>query len=455
MLPLVTQGARHAAARPASPDEIEVIIDKLDKLRSNYGVWRDGLADFLGQQLCDRLHVVTRSQPGGPEVDSADEVRAKVIWHMRRLVGGRNDEKDRQSAAVSFNITPYPQLWKMRAIGDRAQWGYEHGLCLSRGKVDKRTKALMPDLARELGKIQPVPPRQDVEAIIAEFHKDAAGSEPAPESAIQAPQTPKWRRPRVLIAAGIVVPVVAIVSVVAVVNSQSSGDLPVGDDLRAEVLTITDDSRAWSAVFAADQMTAAQPFIQQERRPDDPWEFLRRELDAGAYVAGGMRLGLAFEGNRDEEITVFNIRPLVTPQEIPTGAFVYIRNETGGELDPNLAFNLDEATPVAREILPDNNAIGGVIGQEYFSVQHIGLRKGQKTLVSMRFDVERRAYAFRLEIHYEVAGEKLRMIVDRNGQPFRVTPSPCEYAVLRYDDHVSEEEGWRMVTGEPKDECEN
>jgi len=469
MLPPVTQGARHAAAKPASPDEIEVITDKLDKLRSNYGVWRDGLADFLGQQLCDRLHVVTRSQPGGPEVDSAEEVRAKLIWHLRRLISGLNtEEENRRSASISFNITPYPELRAMRSVKDRVQWGSEHGLCKARKAVDTRTGRIIPDLARELGKTQPVPPRKDIEAILAEFRGDTSSPEQAPEPTIQARKTPLWRRPRVLITAGVVFLVVAVVSVVALVRSQSSGDLPMGDHMRVEVLSITNSAFTWPAAFPADRIAAAEPFIRQDRRPDDPWEFLQRELDAGAYVVGGINVGLVLEGNSDDEITIYNVRPLVTPGEEPTGVYISIQNEVGGS-SAEFAFNLDEATPVAREVL----STLGEVGEEYFGIQQIGLRNGEKFGLTMRFDADRRAYSFYIEVQYEVAGEKYRIRVDRSGQPFRVTPSPCEYSVIddgavsaedmpvgdiqythfRYDIRPPDEDSWRMVTGDPSNVC--
>lgn len=171
------------AARPASPDQIKKLAIKLGRLRLNYGVWRDGLAGYLGQELCDRLHVITKPQPGGPEADGADEVRAKVIWHLRRLIKAvANDEENRRSAAISYNITPYPELRTMNKIGDRAQWGYERGLCRSRERVDDRTMAVIPDVARELSKIQPVPPRADIDAIIAEWRPSDDQDPPASDN---------------------------------------------------------------------------------------------------------------------------------------------------------------------------------------------------------------------------------------------------------------------------------
>ena len=427
MLPFVTQEARYAAARPASSDEIPKIAKKLSDLRKGYGVWRDGLAGFLGPELCNRLHVVTRSQPNGAEPDGADEVRAKIIWHLRRLVGGKNDEENRRSAAISFNITPYPELRTMDSVKERVQWGSERGLCKARKAVDTRTGRIIPDLARELGKIQPIPPRMDIAAILGEFRGDNYPSEAPASTRVIEVQQP-WRRSlgRLVRArvsrtmAGVVSGTVASVLAAGVVAGatgifDSTDTASQQDALRVTLNQVRSTNGLWHAVFPVGAQNIER-FATQEEYPPDPDAFLAEELDAGAYLSGGAAILVEVENYGDREITLFDIRVANRRLEPPAlGAAIFVSPIGGRDTPRIIRFDLDASPPLARD--------SG--GTEFFSAQRIGLRPSAKESLLLILTSDRAAYSFDIELQYELGGKEHTMVLRRNGQPFRVTVDLC------------------------------
>ncbi len=53
--------------------------------------------------------------------------------------------------------------------------------------------------------------------------------------------------------------------------------------------------------------------------PGDVNDYLGHELDAGAYMLGGTHLQIEVEGRRNEEIILYDVRPLVPAIKCPPG----------------------------------------------------------------------------------------------------------------------------------------
>lgn len=461
--------------RAATPGlSVKAIEDKLAKLAGGLGVWRDGLASLLGGELSAQFGLITESVQEGQVLDSLELQRAKVIWHLRRLADDLNQNEFRASARFAFNITKHRELRKLDRTA-RVKWGYERKLCFALTTVNGHMrKSVIPQIARELSNSQPVPLQSEIDAIIAEFRPETIPSEAAHSSPVITVAKSRRRRLRrlfrsplfVTTVGGTVAAVLAAGILYVTTNVfQPSSPPPIGTGLNTTIVKVTDGAYGWRVVFPQHALPAAQDFLNQEYQPQDPEDFLSRELDAGAYVVGGILVYLNLESTLENELTIYNVRAVTTPVETPTGAFVSLSQAAGGT-DYDMEFDLDTSVPVAKELLPR----GEGLGEDFFSVQRIGLRKGEKATLEMMFIAQRRAYSFNIEIDYEVSGKQYRTIVQRNGTPFRVAPSPCDvfwqptptpnsglpkYSQIRYNKHVGEGLPWRMVSGDLREGCQS
>jgi len=197
-----------------------------------------------------------------------------------------------------------------------------------------------------------------------------------------------------------------------------------GDALQLTVLSLV-TLRGWAVAFPADRVSAARRFIDQRDYPNHIDDFARGELDAGGYALGGLVVLLEVEGKRNQEITIYAIRPLVTPAPIPVGAAVRIMSE--GDTTRQMYFDLDTPSPIAREIPAEADplGLGGDIGPPFFQKQRIGLPDAHKETLALTFVAARGAYDFALAIDYELGGQRFTQTVSRNGAPFRVAADLC------------------------------
>lgn len=157
---------------------VELVRRKLNSLQPNFGVWRDNLVSFLGPELCAHLHVATGARPGASEIDGIDELRAKVIWQLRRtVIEALGDEVSRRAVAVALNVTKFPELHRIKDIEDRANWCQEHYQWPSRKTIGNRMSlthkdSILLELAQTLCTPRPTPPPDEIEAILAEFRAE-------------------------------------------------------------------------------------------------------------------------------------------------------------------------------------------------------------------------------------------------------------------------------------------
>ncbi len=198
-----------------------------------------------------------------------------------------------------------------------------------------------------------------------------------------------------------------------------------GDALQLTVLDLT-TLHGWAAAFPADRVAAAQQFLDQRAWPEDIGDFFRRELDAGGYAIGSLVVELEVEGKRNQEITIYDIRPLVRPAPIPVGAAVRIASE--GDTTRQMVFDLDTPAPIAKAIPDGMDGLGALTDtatSPFFRTQRIGLPDGHKETLALTFVAVRGAYEFTLAIDYELGGQKFTQTVTLSGAPFRVAADLC------------------------------
>lgn len=153
---------------------------------------------------------------------------------------------------------------------------------------------------------------------------------------------------------------------------------------------------------------------------EDVDTFAQQEVEAGAYVLNGMMLEMGLEGLDEREVTVYDIRTVLTHQAVPLDAAFVLRQVGGGETPTIVNFNMDDLAPAPRE---RNSA--GEPGEPFFSVQRLSLPKGGKETLSLWFAAKSHASEFYVDISYEVAGTKYKKRLDLNGKPFRIAPLAC------------------------------
>jgi hypothetical protein len=474
---------------------IKSIEDRLANLPKNGGVWADRLDVLLGDELCERLHLHVKPKPGLAKLDSSDELHAKAIWQFRRLVNTViNRENFRRSARVAFNVLNDTELRKLGDVEKRVKLAESKGLCGAKTTVSGHMrKEVIPKIARELTNPQPEPPMNEVRAIISEFRGNTLSNQPQeqlmrevlvettgsradsvtepqgldikreapPEDLGSTPSPRPWRRKLtrswifrgIVVSAGGAVLAAAIIAVVSgAFSSQEEPSAPIGTGLITTIHRVKGGAPGWLTAFPSEALPAAKQFLDQQVQPDDPDTFMAQQLDAGAYAVDRLVVYLGIESTLDSEATIYNIRVISTPQATPTGAYIALRQAAGGT-DYQMVFNLDTSVPVAKE-----DSSEGTAGEDFFSVYRPGIRSGEKISLEMYFHASSRAYSFLLEIDYEVKGKLYRMTVDRNGMPFRITPSLCgqsdkTYEHIRYNRRDGDSP-WQMSSVDQSTACQ-
>jgi hypothetical protein len=422
---------------------VDMVEDRLRRLPRSGGVWRTGLAKFLGSELCDHLHLVTEVKHG--EVDGVEELRAKMIWHLRRFVSILKPEEARQAAEIAFNITGYNELCDMKNIQDRIQWGNKRGLCPPQRSYSEYIKQAIPDIARELCKQQPIPSRKDIDSILAQF---ASTSSPKPTFEHDGKDEEIPARPGTMaLSRRLLLPLVVFVVVASVTTFAllritrrtditpttlrsnaipgSSGAGGVSTDLRATLTYLKSEVGLWSLAFSDGHSDLANKYAglyngdRQTGGRDPFWDAIAE----GGYSLGGISVAVELEGEANKQVTVYDVRPTNLRRDpIATNSVVY--KHTGGDTTRQLRFILDQSTPIA--LLDDRS--NPDYGVPFFKVQRIGLVRDAKETLVLRFVAQAASFAFEIAIDYEVNGKKYTQVVkDDNGSIFtaRATGALC------------------------------
>jgi hypothetical protein len=148
-----------------------------------------------------------------------------------------------------------------------------------------------------------------------------------------------------------------------------------------------------------------------------------RAFAAGAFLYGGADVMLMVESLTGRDIVIYDIRPANTQIVcMPSGLLVRYGAE-GGE-PPPFQFNLDAASPVAREVVHET---GEVLDQPYFTRNSLTVESGQAMTIPLIFELTQQAHAFDIAVSYVADGVKYTQIVQADGRPFRVTPDVCPW----------------------------
>ncbi|MFJ8967028.1 hypothetical protein ACIRG5_47355 [Lentzea sp. NPDC102401] len=191
-----------------------------------------------------------------------------------------------------------------------------------------------------------------------------------------------------------------------------------GTDLRITLLNMGRPGGGWSAVLPTDVTLPSDEHTRPGPLLGWPEEMQKAWLDSGAFMLRGVVLQVEVEGLRNQEITLFNVRPLTKMEQMPLGHVVDFGSQGGDAL--RMVFSLDEVNPMARIVDEQSPK-----GRAFFEEKRIGLTDGHKESLSLAFMAMRAAYSFDIAFDYEIGGEKRTQILKRDGQPFRVAPSIC------------------------------
>jgi hypothetical protein len=154
---------------------------------------------------------------------------------------------------------------------------------------------------------------------------------------------------------------------------------------------------------------------------DDCRSLLRRARAAGAVHSSPLFLHLLVEGNTLKDVTIVSIRARVVRRG-PDLRGAAITCAGGGEISPvRLTFDLDRSDGVALRVRGDGKTVGPYFGQGYA----ISVRKGEVVPLLVTAETKNSFVAWKISIDLVIDGKRRSVIVDDDGQPFRVTAPRC------------------------------
>ncbi|MFG3640780.1 hypothetical protein ACGF3C_11005 [Micromonospora sp. NPDC047762] len=203
-------------------------------------------------------------------------------------------------------------------------------------------------------------------------------------------------------------------------------------DPYALVTTITSTTNLCHAVvFPRAASPDASAFINRVEYPSHEDLFMKEELDVGAYAYGEAEIHLNAQSNLPQQVTIYNIRLVDVEVKPPVEGSLISLQTCGGDAVNRMDILLNE--PDRGPFLEDEQ--GHRTDRRYFDSQVINLAPGNKESLAIKATVNRGgspgSYSFRLAVDFEVDGNKYTKVVDREGQPFRVTGQVCKYDVVR------------------------
>ncbi|WP_460698985.1 hypothetical protein [Nocardia thraciensis] len=125
-------------------------------------------------------------------------------------------------------------------------------------------------------------------------------------------------------------------------------------------------------------------------------------------------------GQRDHEIRILDITPVINRRTEPLGGTVFILGGQGQAPTIPMALNFDEPNPIPREGSRDPRS-ELVFGEPYFDKQKITLENDEREVIWMPLRVTRSSVEFTLKITYAIDADEKTITLDNNGAPFQLT----------------------------------
>ncbi|MDA1361621.1 hypothetical protein O1R50_18480 [Glycomyces luteolus] len=229
----------------------------------------------------------------------------------------------------------------------------------------------------------------------------------------------------------------AVAVTVAIVISANSGGDPVDPDRALVVSLVSNASVCGGLGFMAEDMEAAEPFLNTELVYSQSTDrFMEEALGAGAFALdeGLFEFGVSLaEGVEEGSASIHDIRP-VEVEQIPepvNGAGIDLVLCQGDEYKAmTMLFGAADPGPFIRE---EGDGTGVNTGKRFFDGNEgiIPIEAGDNVYVEMLAAIDDTAetahvlaYAFKLEISYRFEGTDHTIVVDNDGQPFRIAKPP-------------------------------
>jgi hypothetical protein len=192
--------------------------------------------------------------------------------------------------------------------------------------------------------------------------------------------------------------------------------------------------------------------IEQDSEFDMPAAFQR-----GAYAVNGGTVSVTLQNFASGTVKIDDVHPVNLVRECLPLAAAVLRGSEGGD-PPTMIFNLDAATPAARDFES---------GELYFEKNKaIVLEESNQTNMYIKFDTTWGAYSFDVAFEYSLDGQKYTALLNNMGIPFRVTTGLCatreeiadlpeeaqkRLKTVRFDRIRSRQEGFTISDQSPED----
>lgn len=234
---------------------------------------------------------------------------------------------------------------------------------------------------------------------------------------------PANRRPRDgtpwLIAASVLGAIALLLVYAVVVNVRDDTSTALdGPELVATVSIPDRDGNGFMTVVPGKYQPQAKFMAMPGAVSDD-------EFASDVYRAGGIRLSrvdleIVLTGQREHEIRILDIKPIITRRSEPAGGTAFLLGGQGQRPTIPMAINFDEPNPVPREVI-NPGMYELKFGDPYFDNQKITLKNDEREVILMPLRITRYSVEFTLKIDYAVDAEEKSVTLDNNGTPFLLT----------------------------------
>jgi len=207
---------------------------------------------------------------------------------------------------------------------------------------------------------------------------------------------------------------------------------PIGDSLRITRLNWGDSSYGNSVVFDSAHKDVADRFVNRiasSNSPSSSERLVANAVEAGAYVYGGLKIGITVESQVDEEVAIYDIEVHKQAQPIATDTAIIEYSGGPGGAVAQIDFDLDKSNPIPKDTNRDPNAPP----RSFFDSSMPSLSRGQKQTFVLTFDTQLSAYTFEFDVRYEISGHQYRQIGNYDGKPFRVSARLCPDKLAQAD----------------------
>jgi hypothetical protein len=219
--------------------------------------------------------------------------------------------------------------------------------------------------------------------------------------------------------------VVAVIGALGIVGAVGSRIVDLGaeqvatrvDDAKSPTLvSVREDPQGGSDGFGLAARSAAglEPKLRQARDCAGLFDVAKR---AGAVDIGQSVTSVLLEGRTRRDVTIVDLRARVVRREPPLRGAVISCASAGAEDAIGVAVNLDERTPVAREIGDDFQPKG-----PYFARgKVVTLKKAELQPLAVYARTQRSYVEWLIDVDAIVDGKQRKVTISNHGQPFRLT----------------------------------